>query len=129
MDRTLLDLTINALIAPELPGDTITSLEHREANKLILDYVDQQDALSGVSIPPIEGKVPFEGVADGATVITLPEWAGISRKRITFIRNGFVQDSYDPGDGSTYFTKVDAEDFITVFTALAAGEKVKINTI
>lgn len=61
MNRTDLDISINNLISKQDPTDKIRAVDHREANKQILDYVDQESS----------SMVTNEFLSDGSTSCTL----------------------------------------------------------
>lgn len=66
------------------------------------------------------------GIVDGSLVVTCNAFAN---KRV-FVERGNIQvPGINPGDGSQYYTKVFADNFITFSTPLVNGEFIYIETI
>lgn len=69
---------------------------------------------------------PVTGLTDGSTVVSCAAFAGV---RVEVHRAGQLNPGIDPSDGSTYHTKILADDFITFSDPLVAGEFIYIETI
>lgn len=66
------------------------------------------------------------GIVNGSLVVTCDAFAG---KRV-FVERGSIQiPGIDPGDGSQYYTKVFADNFIMFSSPLNSGEFIYIETI
>lgn len=74
--RQQLDTSINALLTQTNSNDRITSAEHREANKQMLDFVQQEDSALSARITTLENATP-----GGSTSL---DWANITNKPTTF---------------------------------------------
>lgn len=66
------------------------------------------------------------GLTDGNNTITCAAFIGV---RVIVIRGNIPIPGIDPGDGSKYFTKNIADDFITLSDPLVQGEFIRIQTI
>lgn len=66
------------------------------------------------------------GLADGSNTITCAAFIGV---RVIVIRGNIPIPGIAPGDGSKYFTKNLADDFITLSDPLVTGEFIRIQTI
>lgn len=66
------------------------------------------------------------GITDGSNTITCAAFAGV---RVIVIRGNIPIPGIDPLDGSFYFTKLLANDFITLNSPLVHGEFIRIQTI
>lgn len=104
------------------------------------------NAVSGTATPPIlniPGTVVIEavvdgvpvvtgstdavtGIVDGSNTVTCAAFIGV---RVIVIRGNIPIAGIDPLDGSNYFTKLLASDFITFSSPLVAGEFIRIQTI
>lgn len=73
----------------------------------------------------VEGLVGGSGMPSaGASTFGDSGLTGVTDNRILFIRNGLQQFASDQGDGDTYFAKVQADAFITIFpTPFILNEK------
>lgn len=104
------------------------------------------NAATGTAVPPvlnIPGTVVVQAVVDETPEVTgtTEIVTGIVDQSITVTSNAFIGvrvivirgnvpiPGIDPGDGSNYFTKLPASDFITFSDPLASGEFVRIQTI
>lgn len=67
-----------------------------------------------------------EGIVDGSTTVTSAAFVGV---RVIVIRGNIPIPGIDPLDGSNFFTKLLASDFITFSQPLVAGEFIRIQTI
>lgn len=103
-------------------------------------------AVPGVAVPPvlvipdtvvieavIDGEVSVSGTAevvtglvDASVTVTCDAFIGV---RVIVIRGNVPIPGIDPTDGSNYFTKLLASDFITFSQPLVAGEFIRIQTI
>lgn len=81
--------------------------------------VDQTLQISGTS-------EPVTGITEESNTIISNAFAGV---RIIMIRGFLPIPGIDPGDGSNYFTKQLASDFITLSDPLTEGEFIRIQTI
>lgn len=66
------------------------------------------------------------GIVNESNTITCAAFIGV---RVIVIRGNISIPGIDPLDGSNYFTKLLANDFITLNAPLASGEFVRIQTI
>jgi hypothetical protein len=66
------------------------------------------------------------GISDGSSVISCAAFAGV---RVTVERGGTTIPGFDPGNGSAYYTKNLADNFITLNAPLVDGEYLYIQTI
>lgn len=67
-----------------------------------------------------------EGIVDGSTTVTCAAFIGV---RVIVIRGNIPIPGIDPLDGSNFFTKLLASDFITFSQPLVHGEFIRIQTI
>ncbi len=66
------------------------------------------------------------GIVDGSNTITCAAFAGV---RVIVIRGNAPIPGIDPLDASNFFTKLFANDFITLNNPLVHGEFIRIQTI
>ncbi len=77
--------------------------------------------------PEITGTTELvTGIEDGSNTITSNAFVGV---RVIIIRGFLPIPGIDPGDGSNFFTKLLASDFITLNEPLEPGEFLRIQTI
>lgn len=86
---------------------------------VIEDVVDQVPVVTGTT-------ESVTGLIDGSNTITSNAFIGV---RVIVIRGNIPIPGIDPLDGSNYFTKSLASDFITLSFTLISGEFIRIQTI
>lgn len=78
-------------------------------------------------LPVVTGTTdPVTGIVNGSNTIQCDAFVGV---RVIVIRGNIPLFGIDPLDGSAYFTKTLASDFITLNTPLVTGEPIRIQTI
>lgn len=70
------------------------------------------------------GEAGYPGVGDSTYSNT--ELAGVASNRVMVFRNTMTQFHSDQGDGDTFITKNQEEDFFTFSVALTADEKIQV---
>lgn len=77
--------------------------------------------------PVVTGTInPVTGIVNGSNIITSDAFIGV---RVIVIRGNGPIPGINPGDGSNYFTKLPAADFISLNEFLVPGEFIRIQTI
>lgn len=106
---------------PEIISAEVTEVPNGTTmNTVVIQCItDQAPLVTGTSSP-------VTGITAGSTVITCAAFAGV---RITMERGHMPVYSVDETDGSVYYTKNLADDFITLGTELQPSEFVYIQTI
>lgn len=94
----------------------------------VLDIVDTVVIESVIGDEPVitGTAATVTGIEDGSNTITSDAFIGV---RVIVIRGNIPIPGIDPGDGSNYFTKLLANDYITLNNPLIAGEFIRIQTI
>lgn len=94
----------------------------------ILDIPDTVVIEDVIGEEPVITGTTFEvtGLTDGSNTITCAAFIGV---RVIVIRGNIPIPGIDPTDGSNYFTKLLASDFITLNNPLVTGEFVRVQTI
>lgn len=105
---------------PIVLGSTVTELTPSAMNTIVIECVVDQT-------PVVTGTLNHvTGITDGSIVITCTDFAGV---RVIVERGHIPIGGIDPLDGSAYYTKNLADDFITLSAALVNGEFIYIQTI
>lgn len=86
---------------------------------VIEDVVDEEPVVTGTT-------ETVTGLTDTSNTVTSNAFIGV---RVIVIRGNIPIPGIDPLDGSNYFTKILANDFITFSDPLVSGEFIRIQTI
>lgn len=86
---------------------------------VIEDVIGEEPVITGTT-------VEVTGLTDGSNTITSSAFIGV---RVIVIRGNIPIPGINPGDGSNYFTKLLANDYITLNNPLVEGEFIRIQTI
>lgn len=69
---------------------------------------------------------PVFGITDGSYTVSCPFFAN---RQVRVTRGSVILPGVDPGDGSDYYIKNFADDYITYINPLVRGEYIKIETL
>ncbi len=98
----------------------VTEITNTAMNTIVVEcVVDQPPVVTGTASV-------VTGITDGSTVVTCAAFAGV---RVVVERGHIQIGSINPLDGSAYYTKNLADDFITFSSGLVNGEFIYIETI